>query len=53
MVGLIELPDGIDKLEGKITWNSFHFEAAKKLVTPFKSVQLQCRYVCEADDQWG
>jgi len=43
MVGLIELPDGIDKLEGKITWNSLYFEAAKKLVTPFKSVQLQCR----------
>ncbi len=43
MVGLIELPDGIDKPEGKITWNSLYFEAAKKLVTPFKSVQLQCR----------
>ena len=43
MVGLIELPDGIDKLEGKITWNSLYVEAARKLVTPFKSLQLQCR----------
>ena len=43
MVGLIELPDGIDKLEGKIIWNSLYYDAAKKLVTPFKSVQLQCR----------
>ncbi|MNK92936.1 Phage tail tube protein FII [compost metagenome] len=43
MVGLIELPDGIDKLEGKFVWNSLYYEAASKLVTPFKSVQLQCR----------
>lgn len=43
MVGLIELPDGIDKLEGKIVWNSLYYEAAKRLATPFKSVQLQCR----------
>ncbi|QNH77830.1 phage major tail tube protein [Pseudomonas protegens] len=43
MVGLIELPDGIDKLEGKIVWNSMYYDAAIKLVTPFKSVQLQCR----------
>lgn len=43
MVGLIELPDGIDKLEGKIIWNSLYATAAKKLASPFKSVQLQCR----------
>jgi P2 family phage contractile tail tube protein len=43
MVGLIELPDGIDKLEGKLVWNSLYYDAAVKLVTPFKSVQLQCR----------
>ncbi|MGF6098898.1 phage major tail tube protein [Pseudomonas sp. 18175] len=43
MVGLMELPDGIDKLEGKIVWNSLYIEAAKKMATPFKTVQLQCR----------
>lgn len=43
MVGLIELPDGLDKLEGKITWNSIYAEAGIKLASPFKSVQLQCR----------
>lgn len=43
MVGLIELPDGLDKLEGKITWNSLYIDAAKKMATPFKTVQLQCR----------
>lgn len=43
MVGLIELPDGIDKLEGKIVWNSLYYDAAKRLATPFTTVQLQCR----------
>ncbi|HGJ8963875.1 phage major tail tube protein [Pseudomonas sp. SAR267] len=43
MVGLIELPDGIDKLEGKIVWNSLYYDAAKRLATPFKTVQLQLR----------
>ncbi|WP_338807141.1 phage major tail tube protein [Pseudomonas chlororaphis] len=43
MVGLIELPDGLDKVEGKIVWNSIYRDAAVKLVNPFKSIQLQCR----------
>lgn len=43
MVGLIELPDGIDKLEGKIVWNSLYHDAAKRFATPFKTVQLQLR----------
>lgn len=43
MVGLIELPDGLDKLEGKIVWNSRYKEASTKLASPFKTVQLQCR----------
>ncbi|WP_405119218.1 phage major tail tube protein [Pseudomonas leptonychotis] len=43
MVGLIELPDGLDKLEGKIVWNSLYKEAGIKLASPFKTIQLQCR----------
>lgn len=43
MVGLIELPDGLDKLEGKITWNSLYAEAGVRLASPFKAIQLQCR----------
>ncbi|HCF6145233.1 TPA: phage major tail tube protein, partial [Pseudomonas aeruginosa] len=34
MIGLIELPDGLDKLEGKITWNSLYKEAGIKLASP-------------------
>lgn len=43
MIGLIELPDGLDKLEGKISWNSLYPDAGTKLASPFSSVQLQCR----------
>lgn len=43
MVGLIELPDGIDKLNGKLVANSRYKDAAAKLASPFKTVQLQCR----------
>ncbi|MDH4869812.1 phage major tail tube protein [Pseudomonas sp. BN515] len=43
MVGLIELPDGLDKMEGKIVWNSRYRDASVKMATPFKAIQLQCR----------
>ncbi|HGL5374071.1 TPA: phage major tail tube protein [Citrobacter farmeri] len=53
LVGLIELPDGIDKLEGKIIWNSQYVDAAKKIATPFKTVQLQCRSSIEVYNSQG
>lgn len=53
MVGLIELPDGIDKLEGKLSWNSKYAEAAKKIATPFRTVQLQCRSNVEVYNSQG
>lgn len=53
MVGLIELPDGIDKLEGKIVWNSKYADAAKKIGTPFRTVQLQCRSNVEVHNSQG
>ncbi len=53
MVGLIELPDGIDKLEGKIVWNSKYADAAKKIATPFRTVQLQCRSSVEIYNSQG
>jgi len=42
LVGLMELPDGLDKLEGKIVWTSFYEDAAALTASPFKSVSLQC-----------
>ena len=53
MVGLIELPDGIDKLEGKLVWNSKYADAAKKIATPFRTVQLQCRSNVEVHNSQG
>ncbi|MFT8276034.1 phage major tail tube protein [Kerstersia gyiorum] len=53
LVGLIELPDGIDKLEGKIVWNSKYIDAAKRIATPFKTVQLQCRSSIEVYNSQG
>jgi hypothetical protein len=53
MIGLIELPDGFDKIEGKINWNSLYGDAATKLATPFKSVALQCRSNVQVFDSTG
>ncbi|MDR1311103.1 MAG: phage major tail tube protein [Burkholderiaceae bacterium] len=43
MVGKIELPAGMDKLEGEIKWNAFYPEVAEMIGNPFKSVSLQVR----------
>lgn len=43
LVGVIELPDGLDKVEGKIVWNSLYQDAVSKIATPFTTVSLQCR----------
>ena len=43
LVGSIELPSGIDKLEGKIRWNSLYVDVLKTLSNPFTSVKLQFR----------
>jgi len=43
MVGKIELPNGIDKMEMSMKWNSLYGDVLKKAANPFKGVQLQCR----------
>jgi len=43
MIGVIELPDGLEKVEGKIVWNSLYQDAVSKVATPFSTVALQCR----------
>ena len=43
MVGKIELPNGIDKMEMSMKWNSLYGDVLKKAANPFKAVQLQCR----------
>lgn len=43
MIGKIELPNGIDKMEMSMKWNSLYGDVLKKAANPFKAVQLQCR----------
>lgn len=43
MVGKIELPSGLDKMESTMKWNSLYPEVLKMAANPFKSVSLQAR----------
>lgn len=43
LAGTIKLPNGVEALEGEITWNSFYPDVAKRAAHPFKSVQLMVR----------
>lgn len=43
LFGAVEFPAGIEKLEGKIKWNSFYPDAMAKVANPFQSLQLMIR----------
>ncbi|BDV42440.1 phage major tail tube protein [Geotalea uraniireducens] len=43
MIGKVELPNGIDKMEMTMKWNSLYGDVLKKAANPFTAVQLQCR----------
>lgn len=43
MVGKIELPSGLDKMESVIKWNSLYPEVLKLAGNPFKAVSIQAR----------
>lgn len=43
MVGTIELPSGVDKLEAKIKWNSYYPAAMKATGNPNVATQMQLR----------
>ena len=43
MVCTIELPSGIDKMEGEIKWSSFYRDVMLKVGNPFKFLSLQVR----------
>lgn len=43
MVGRLELPSGIDKLDGEIVWNAIYPEAWGIFADPFTAVNLQAR----------
>jgi P2 family phage contractile tail tube protein len=43
LIGKIEFPAGIDKLEGKIRWNSFYPDTLKIVASPFTAFSMQFR----------
>lgn len=43
LAGKIELPSGIEKMESKITWNSFFPEVFKKIGDPSAAMEMQIR----------
>ena len=43
MVGTIKLPNGVEALEGEITWNSFYPDVFTQVYSPFKAVQMMVR----------
>lgn len=53
MVGTIKLPNGVEALEGEITWNSFYPEVARKTANPFKAVQFMVRGNLQTHDAQG
>ncbi len=53
MVGVVELPAGIEKMEAKIKWSSLYPEVLYKVANPYKPVQLQLRASLESFDSSG
>ena len=43
MNGALEFPSGIEKLEGKIKWNSFYGDVLAKMANPYTALQVQVR----------
>ena len=53
LAGTIKLPNGVEALEGEITWNSLYSEVAAKANHPFKAVQLMVRSNLQTFDATG
>ena len=43
MIGSVELPSGVEKLEASFKWNSFYPEVLKLFANPTEAIQLQVR----------
>lgn len=53
MVGTVEFFAGLEKMEAKLTWNSFYADAMVAAADPTKTVQLQVRSSLETYDSTG
>jgi uncharacterized protein len=48
MVGSLEFPSGVEKLEGKIKWNSFYEDVLAQMANPYATLQIQVRASLES-----
>jgi P2 family phage contractile tail tube protein len=53
MVGAVEFPSGIEKLESKIKWNSFYADTLKKIGNPTQVLSWQIRGSLESYNSGG
>jgi uncharacterized protein len=53
MVGTVEFFSGLEKMESKLTWNSYYSDALLTAADPSKTVQLQVRASLETYDSTG
>ncbi len=53
LVGKMELPTGIDKLEASFKWNALYADVMATIPNPFKVVSLQVRASVETFDSSG
>lgn len=53
MIGTMEFPSGIEKLEAKIKWNSWYADVWALVSNPYKAVQLMVRASIEAYGSTG
>ncbi len=53
LVGKLELPSGLDKMDGEIKWSSFYKDAMAKMANPFQFVSLQVRASVETYGSQG
>lgn len=43
MIGKLQFPSGVDKLEGKIMWNAFYEDVYQKFANPYQAIKLMVR----------
>lgn len=53
MIGKFDLPTGVEKLEGSITWNAVYAAAMRVTADPNTTHQLQIRYSIESHTTQG
>jgi P2 family phage contractile tail tube protein len=53
MIGTIEMPSGVDKMEATIRWNALYPAVVEKFANPYKSLSLQIRGSLETYEAGG